>query len=113
MHVHVFTTCNDNNNIIVILYIDSPVFTEGSGIVSKTVMVGGDVVLSCSVSGNPTATLEPLTYNGPESNVQPIDSEFRIFNAVLGNAGQYTCMAKNNVAKRELTFNLNITGKID
>ena len=76
-------------------------------------MVGGDIALSCRVNGNPTATLEPLTYNGPESNVETVGSEFRITSAVLSNAGQYTCMAKNNVAERELTFNLNVTGKID
>ena len=76
-------------------------------------MVGGDIVLSCIVNGHPTAALEPLTYNGPESNVQTVGSEFRISNTVLGNAGQYTCMAKNNVAERELTFNLTVTGKID
>ena len=95
------------------MYIDGPVFTEGSGVVSKTVMVGGNIILSCSVNGNPTATLEPLTYNGPESNVQTMDGEFRITSAVLGNVGQYTCMAKNSVAERELTFNLTVTGKID
>ena len=86
------------------MYIDGPVFTEGSGVVSKTVMVGGDIALSSSVNGNPTATLEHLTYNGPESNVQIVGSEFRITSAVLGNVGQYTCMAKNNVAERELTL---------
>ena len=75
-------------------------------------MVCGDIALSCSVNGNPTATLEPLTYNGPENNVQTVGSEFRITNVVLGNAGQYTCMAKNNVAERKLTFNLNVTGKL-
>ena len=101
--------------IIILLHciLDGPVFTEGSGVVSKTVMVGGDIALSCSVSGNPTAALEPLTYNGPESNVQTVGSEFRITNAVLGNVGQYTCMARNSVAERELTFNLTVTGKID
>ena len=75
-------------------------------------MVGGNIVLSCSVNGNPTANLEPLTYNGPESNVQTMGGEFRITNAVLGNAGQYTCMARNSVAERKLTFNLNVTGKL-
>ena len=44
----------------------------------------------------------------PVTNVGMSDDTFTITSAVAGNTGQYSCLAENDVASRELIFYLTV-----
>ena len=92
--------------------LDGPVFSEGSGIVNRTVIEGEDITLSCNFTGNPGQFAYGYFYRTSD-NLELINNGYRITNATIGNTGRYECFARNSVAARELTFNLIVIGEIE
>ena len=99
------------------LFIDAPEFalspsTDGSNVVNRSVVVGSNILLNCSVSAaNPPVTNSSLNYestsgSGSASNVDTSTGHFSISSATETNTGTYTCTVTNLVATSELTYNI-------
>lgn len=80
---------------------------------SCTTRLGGDVVISCSVTANPQATLTVVEIEGDNIEVD-INEEttmgvITIDSLVMGNLGTYQCVANNTVTGIIRTQPRNIT----
>lgn len=86
--------------------------TDGSNVVNRSVVVGSNILLNCSVSAaNPPVTNSSLNYestsgSGSASNVDTSTGHFSISSATETNTGTYTCTVTNLVATSELTYNI-------
>ncbi|XP_019852346.1 PREDICTED: hemicentin-2-like [Amphimedon queenslandica] len=86
--------------------------TDGSNVVNRSVVVGSNTLLNCSVSAaNPPVTNSSLNYeltsgSGSASNVDTSTGHFSISSATEANTGRYTCTVTNLVATSELTYNI-------
>lgn len=94
----------------------TPHFEEFNHVAHRTILTGGEVILNCSVTGNP---LPKIIWRKENTSITPHDTSgieitkeghLIITNGRVNHTGTYICLAINKVNAKEREFYVTVLG---